>query len=74
VIRRGRHRTARHRDRPGALRASPPRSPLPGICASSPAIESRMHAVPVELDLVQPFRTVWSRVDELGQLWEDPLG
>jgi len=38
------------------------------------AIELRMHAVPVELNLVQPFGTVWNRVDELGQLREDPFG
>jgi hypothetical protein len=38
------------------------------------AIESRMHAVAVALDLVQPFRTIRSRVDELGQLQADPFG
>jgi hypothetical protein len=38
------------------------------------AIESRMHAVAVELDLVQPFRTIRSRVDKLGQLQADPFG
>jgi hypothetical protein len=36
-------------------------------------IEARMDAVAVELDFVQPFRPVRRLVDELGELWLDPL-
>jgi hypothetical protein len=37
------------------------------------AIEARMHAVAVELDFVQPVRPIRRLVDELGELWLDPL-
>jgi hypothetical protein len=30
-------------------------------------------SVPVELDLVQPFRPFRRGVDELGKLWRDPV-
>jgi hypothetical protein len=32
-----------------------------------------MHAIAVELDLVQPVRPVRRLVDKLGELWLDPL-
>ena len=50
--------------------------PVPRIGNAAPyrvVIEANMHAVAVELDLVQPFRTVRRRVDELGQLRPDPF-
>jgi hypothetical protein len=37
------------------------------------AVEPGMHAVACELDFVQPFLAFLRRVDELGQLWRDPL-
>jgi len=36
-------------------------------------VQSRMHAVTVELDFVQPFRPVRRFVDELGELRPYPL-
>jgi hypothetical protein len=53
--------------------ASRARESSPVRVSSRAAIEARMHAVAVELDFVQPFRSVGRRVDELGELWLDPL-
>jgi hypothetical protein len=44
-----------------------------GIAAVGYRLEARMHAVAVELDLVQPLRTFRRWVEELGELRLDPL-
>ena len=50
-----------------------PVEPGAGQEAHSAAIETRVHAVAVEFDFVEPLIAFRCRVDELGELRPDPL-
>ena len=65
---------AKRRDVGGDLRIFV-RPVKPGACEQPQrsAIEARMHAVAVKFDFMQPVRSVRRLVDELGELWLDPL-
>jgi hypothetical protein len=51
-----------------------PVEPGAGEQPHAAAIETRMHAIAVEFDFMQPGVTVRRRVDQLRELRRDPLG
>jgi len=57
----------------GGLWPSPRFEPCPRQQLGSAAVQTGVHPISVELDLVEPIRAAGRRVDQLAELRLDPL-